>query len=98
MPSHIEHDQNNTHQQPPVYVSSYAGQNMACNKMANQEPHSQCPEASLGHYPAVYYQYGGDLQNRKNCCLYLHHCYHNNPQIPDPKFSKQSFNRILTIG
>lgn len=61
MPSHIEHDQNNKHQQPPVYVSSYAAQNMAYNMTANPEPHSQCPEASLGHFPAVYYQYGGGL-------------------------------------
>lgn len=85
MPSHIEHDQNNTHQQPPVYVSSYAAQNMACNMTANPESHSQCPEASLGHFPAVYCQYGGGLKNRKICCLYLHQCYHNSPQTSNPK-------------
>lgn len=61
MPSHREHDQNNTHQQPPGYVSSYAGQNMAYSKMANPVHHSRCPEASRDHFPARYYQYGGDL-------------------------------------
>lgn len=52
MPSHTEHDQNNTHQWPPGYVSSYAGQNMACNKMADPEHHSRYPEASRDHFPA----------------------------------------------
>lgn len=52
MPSHTEHGQNNKHQQPPGFVSSYAEQNMACSRMANPGHHSQCPGASLRHFPA----------------------------------------------
>lgn len=71
MPSHTEHDQNNTHQWPPRYVSSYAGQNMACSKMADPEHHSRYPRASHDHFPARYYRYGGDLQNAEFISYHL---------------------------